>query len=91
MDWGSHQEGSAVAGELGGAEPAQEAFLERGGDDGEDADGARGKDVGDGEPEAVVALEVPELVREHDLQLLGRQELQKGRVHDDEGLAARDG
>ena len=52
---------------------------------------AEGEQVGDGEPDAVVALEVAELVRHHRLELGGGHELDERGVDDDHGLAAGDG
>mmetsp|Transcript_34567 Transcript_34567/g.88458 ORF Transcript_34567/g.88458 Transcript_34567/m.88458 type:complete len:232 (+) Transcript_34567:147-842(+) len=86
-----HQQSGSVAGELGCAQPPEQPLLQRGRDDRQDAHRPGREHVGHGEPQAVVALEVAQLVGEHALQLLWRQQLQQRSVHHNEGLAAVDG
>mmetsp|Transcript_10107 Transcript_10107/g.25247 ORF Transcript_10107/g.25247 Transcript_10107/m.25247 type:complete len:340 (-) Transcript_10107:500-1519(-) len=86
-----HDQGGAVARELGRSQPPQEGLLDAGGDHGQERDGPQRKQVGRGQPNAVVALEVPQLVRQDALNFGGAERVDEGGVHDDEGLPAGDG
>jgi len=63
----SHQQRSAIAGELRGPQPPQQALLNGPRDDRQHRDRAVGKDVGQAEPNSVVALQMAQLVGYHAL------------------------
>mmetsp|Transcript_9286 Transcript_9286/g.26032 ORF Transcript_9286/g.26032 Transcript_9286/m.26032 type:complete len:206 (+) Transcript_9286:46-663(+) len=71
------QQRRPVAAQLGRPEPPQEAVLDGLGHEGQHRGRAQGQQVGEGEPHAVVALEVPQLVRQDGLHLGRREQLQQ--------------